>query len=560
MAKTRREHYEERLAALKKERASWDAENREVAAQMAPYRVSDKSGARNKGEKLDADIINSTPVLALGILAAGMMAGITSPARKWFGLTHGDPVLRRLPRVRQYFEDCTKAIANALHRSNWYAALSPTYLDLGSIGTSSMFAEHDGRGGVHFTPMVWGEYYADINPQGDVDVLFQERTRTVRQIVREFGKDACSRKVREHWDRGEYNQPYVVIHGIFPNDEREPGKIGPKGMPFSSVWWEATNPDKNQFLREGGYHEFAALVPRWSALPSDAYGRGPGHVIKGDCKALQHHELRKAEMIDKIVAPPTITSGGVSELDMRPGAITEVAMGQQVEVRPLVVIPPGAIGEVRAEIDADESRINKAMYVNLWQAAISDENNERPTATEVEARRQEVMLMLGPLLESLDSSLLEPCIRRVFGILDRADMLPLPPPELEGAEIKVEFISIMHQAQQATGAAGLRGLLLETAQTAAISPDVVDKINTDAVVDHFAEMLGVPNDVVRTDEEVKALREARAKRQQIAEEGQAALDATQGAKNLGGVDASKLTDVLGALGPVAGAQAEFGPV
>ena len=93
MALSRRQQLMSRFAALKKERLRWDMTIRDIAEQMAPYRVFwDWKGAaeRNKGDRREDQIINPKPLETLGILSAGMMAGITSPARPWFNLTISD--------------------------------------------------------------------------------------------------------------------------------------------------------------------------------------------------------------------------------------------------------------------------------------------------------------------------------------------------------------------------------------------------------------------------------------------------------------------------------------
>ena len=73
------------------------------------------------------------------------------------------------------------------------------------------------------------------------------------------------------------------------------------------------------------------------------------------------------------------------------------------------------------------------------------------TAREVSERNAEKMLMLGPVLDRLRSELFQPLIERVYGIMDRAGKIAFPPPELAGQPIKVEFISILAQAQKQAG-------------------------------------------------------------------------------------------------------------
>jgi hypothetical protein len=49
------------------------------------------------------------------------------------------------------------------------------------------------------------------------------------------------------------------------------------------------------------------------------------------------------------------------------------------------------------------------------------------TAREVAERHEEKLLQLGPVMERLQDELLDPLIRRAFGILWRGGYLPEPP-------------------------------------------------------------------------------------------------------------------------------------
>ena len=71
------------------------------------------------------------------------------------------------------------------------------------------------------------------------------------------------------------------------------------------------------------------------------------------------------------------------------------------------------------------------------------------TATEVAERQQEKIMMMGPVLEKLNSEMLDPFIERLYNILDRNFALPEPPDELDGIDVKVQYVSILAQAQKA---------------------------------------------------------------------------------------------------------------
>src|SRR5687768_13148491 len=81
---TVRQEYARRHSALKNERSSWISHWQELSDYIQPRRSRFLNEDPNKGAKKNQNIINSTATWASRVLAAGMMAGITSPARPWF--------------------------------------------------------------------------------------------------------------------------------------------------------------------------------------------------------------------------------------------------------------------------------------------------------------------------------------------------------------------------------------------------------------------------------------------------------------------------------------------
>jgi hypothetical protein len=91
---------------------------------------------------------------------------------------------------------------------------------------------------------------------------------------------------------------------------------------------------------------------------------------------------------------------------------------------------------------------------------------------------------------------------------------------LNGVKLKVEYISILAQAQKLVGVASLDRFMLSTGQLLAAGyTDVRHKVDTNQVVDDYGEYLGVDPRVIRTNEEANAL--ITAERQAAADQAQA---------------------------------------
>ena len=138
------------------------------------------------------------------------------------------------------------------------------------------------------------------------------------------------------------------------------------------------------------------------------------------------------------------------------------------------------------------------------------------TAQEVIERHEEKMIMLGPVLERLHTELLNPLVARTFNIMDRMGQLPEAPEEFQGMDIKVEYVSILAQAQKMVGMKGIQYFVLFTGSVAEMCPEVLDRVDFPEMLDRAAESLGVPTGIVFGEDEYAARLAQRQEAQQEA--------------------------------------------
>jgi hypothetical protein len=146
------------------------------------------------------------------------------------------------------------------------------------------------------------------------------------------------------------------------------------------------------------------------------------------------------------------------------------------------------------------------------------------------------MLMLGPVLSRVQSDMLNPAIDRTFAIALRAGLIPPPPPEIEGQPLKVEYVSILAQAQRMVATLAIENEIAFVGGMAAVFPTVVDNIDQDEAVREHAAALGSPKRMVRSAEQVAAIREERAKAQAQTAQQQSMQEAAKTAQMLSKTD------------------------
>lgn len=545
MADTLREHLNQRYSALKTERSSWESHWRELSEYVMPRRGRFLMADYNKGSKRNTKILDNTGTLAARTLASGMMAGITSPSRPWFRLTTPDPGMMDYAPVKTWLHDVETILREIFTRSNFYNALHTLYTEHGVYGQAPILIDEDYEDVIRAYQMTCGSYYMAVSDRNIVDTIYREMPLTVKQVVQWFGLENVSQTVKNLYEKSNYDATVKVIHAIEPNDRRNRAFKDKRNMAYRSIYWEDGQDKQGKFLLNSGYREFPGMAPRWDVIGNDVYGRSPAMDALGDIKQLQAEQKHKAHGIEKLVNPPMV---GPASLDGRvsntlPGGVTylDVLTGQQGFV-PAYQIQP-QIQHLTLDIQDVRQRISRAFYEDLFLMLAQSDRREI-TAREVEERHEEKLLMLGPVLERLHDELLDPAIDRTFNIALRAGILPEPPEELAGQALRVEYISIMAQAQKLIGTASMERFSGFVGNLAAVNPEVLDKYDMDQAVDEYADMTGVPPRIVRSDDDVVRMRQERAQQQQALQQAQMGMAAAQGAKVLSEADTGEDTNLL----------------
>lgn len=550
---TTRQRYLSRYKSLRLERSSFEPVWQSIANHILPYRLRFHSTETNKAHRHNPNLINGSAIHALNITTAGIMEGASSPARPWFRLGPVDPGLLTYRPAQKYFSDCEEIMREYLGRSNWYNAAHSAYRELCAFGTSCMYMEEDMQDGLRAYSFPLGRYCLALDATLRVDTVYRETSMTVWQLVQAFGLDRVSHQVKRLYQSGRYDERVDVLHIIEPNDMYHPGRLGPEGFPYRSVWLELKCDDDQPPLRVSGYYEFPVLAPRWDVLGEDSYGIGPGWVALGDAKALQQYERRKAMLIDKLTVPPTAwpSSAMNRPISMLPNGITFIdsySAGQRAY--PIHEIPPQGIVAVSESIQEHMNRIADALYARLWLTIITSSDTTERTAKEIAAREEEKLLQLGPMITRLHNEFLKPAVLNTYFILNRIGALPRPPRELEGMEMKVDFISTLTQAQKLIGAISIERGLAFVGQIQPVIPDIVDNVDGDAALRRYFEAVGVPPDMLKPEEQVVQERQIRAEQQLQMQQTALAVEQAKAGKMLAESDLSgnnALTQLFQAL-------------
>ncbi|MFU8927762.1 portal protein [Acinetobacter puyangensis] len=535
-----------------------DSHCAELALHVLPVAIKAIKNTETHDRAAWRKIVDNTGKDSLKILAAGMVSGTCSPSRPWFSLTAVDPQLKGDIQVKQWLNSVEDICYAEFAKSNMYRVVHHVFAQEGAFGTgAALIPETDPRNTdeplMHLIPLTFGEYAITTDYYNKPDGIYRKFKLTVENIVDQFGIDNVSDSIKSNYENGNYDTEYTVCHAIYKRKNAKGN--GAKNMPYASIYYEEKSTEK--VLRESGFERFACVCPRWNVSSSDIYGEGAAGESLGDMRAIQKGHEQIAKGVDYQVSPPLLIPSYLKgmERETLPNGIAYYnpsPMDNAHQVQPMLNVQFDING-VAAQIQDARQRVKAAFHTDLFLMLDQFEKGKM-TATEVAERKNEKMLMLGPVVERQTDELLRPLVELcVARVLQRyPHLLENAPAVLQGSEIKVDFVSILAQAQKAAGSASLERAVSVIGSVAQIDQTVLDKFDTDAFIDEYADTNGFPAVIFRTEKQVQQIRAQRAQAQQQAQAEQQAMQQAaiqqqqaQALKTVGDTDTDNLQNMAG---------------
>jgi hypothetical protein len=537
------------ITYMRELRQPWWAVWQEISDYFLPRRypwlivtAANTQGRSGKAPSVrNSKLLGSTSTSALRTLATGMMNGITSPARPWFRLSLKYKKYEEPSHpVNVWLEAATKAMHKCMSGTNLYNALGILYLEWCAFGTGSMGIYENFDSVFRCRNFALGEFMITCDDEGQVDSHAREFIMPLYLLLRKWPDAELSPELllKAKSDKPqERAHPVTVRHLIEKNkgEERFPGVR--RSAKWREIYW--VEGPEHMVLQAKGLDVLPTITPRWETYGADTYGSSPCMEAMPDVLQLQHLVKRRAQGLDKMVDPPMLAHSSLATKPKAflPGGVTYVSTAELAQgARPTyqVNIP---FQELHLDIEQTQQRIREVLFNDLFRM-ISDLQTVR-SASEIDARREEKLVLLGPVLERFEAEGLRPTIERIFDIMDRADLFPPPPPELEGEEMEILYTGVLSDAQKAVGTVAVERWLAFIGNLVQIAPNVTQIPDYDEVTRYYADAIGVPAQLVKDKETAQAGMEQM--------DAAASLEqaATTGSQLAGGAQSLSATDVGG---------------
>jgi hypothetical protein len=527
---SRRELLEKRFASVKAMRDPYDPDYAEIERLCLPGRSQLMSGTALK-RRANTAKQDTAGIIAGRTLVHGMATGMSSAARPWFKLTTGDPDLDDFAPVKEWLYDTEQKIYAHFASTNYYDAAKIAYSELGHMGFAVTLAVEHREYGAVYHAFDHGEVWIAEDDGLRVSTLFYKTSFTVDQMVRKFPWDKLTQQVRDAYDRGDIGLLCPVMCCIEKNDDRDADRLDTSNKPWRSTWWEVNNTDKKTLLKEGGFDSKPFTAPRWETTGSEVYSSSsPGFNALPDLRELEFAARKKGRAMDMMVRPPVFLPGSLQQqaLSLDPGSMNFI---NDMQGKIDMLKPDPNVGVwINQDIDRITRRVNQLFYADLWMAITDMEGIQPRNQEELMYRNEEKLTQLGPVVDRVNIEKLEVDIDRAFSILDNYRLLKPAPKELQGRPLRVNFVSILAQAQKATSNSAIERAAQFVGYLTGVFPDAPLKFDAEQAIDEFARNSHTSPKIIRSDELVAELKEQMMQEQAAKRAMEMAPAAAQGAQ------------------------------
>ena len=442
------------------------------------------------GQRRDDKIFDETAVVGVQEFASRLQSGLVPNFARWADLTAGSETPKeQRDVVNNELEEVTEYVFEILQNSNFAQEVHESFMDL-AVGTGVLVCEEgDAINPIRFSAIPLPHVILDTGPDDRIDHVFRER-KQIRfdQLPMLYPKGNFNTELQSLINN-KSDQTTTVLEIVCRNYT----KINEEAFFHFAICMTTKSVLMQREMSGVGSNPFICF--RWSKCAGEVYGRGPLFNALSAIKTTNltvEMILENAQMAisgiyqmedDGVINPDTI--------NLVPGTIIPKAMGsaglQPIQAAGSFDVAQLVLGDMR-------NNIKRALYNDM----LGDPNRTPASATEIAERMADLSRRIGSAFGRLQVELVQPVLQRVVHILKKQGRLEVP--TINGREVKIRSVSPLAQAQANQDITAV-SRFLELAN-GAFGPEAINVlINTEETAAYLAKKFGIPDNLVRDEQE-----------------------------------------------------------
>jgi len=412
----------ERYGEAKTRKSRTDNERREAgkyvwpAAQDQVRNVYSNDDILRTVDKYDDTAVRSAYRMTSGIFTYLMPAG-----SYWFGFKAQDYDLNQQPEYQEWMSIASTQTHDEIMRSNFQREMFLTIRSMIVFGTGVISVQMI-KGDIVFKSHHIGYMFFDDNSRGEIDTVYRQIFYTVRQAAQEFGINKLSKTAAKAFKAKKFTEKHEYVHVCAPNKDFD-GRMGSGRVRSFYI----CIPDKEVVKEDPDFAHLPYLVARFARTPGGIMGYGPAMEYIEDIRMLNRMARSYIESAELANNPPMIVEddGVVGQPVTGPQGMIYMRTGAQFPQPYTSGINVHSNTEVLFQM---RQIIRMAFFNDLFEPMGEHRNM---TATEVDARVEELIVILAPAVVSLANEIFSPMLTRVLDLLMKTNKkgkrIPQPP-------------------------------------------------------------------------------------------------------------------------------------
>jgi hypothetical protein len=482
------------------------------------------------------NIFDFDPQLVLRTFSVGFVGYTTPKNQDWLKLAIPNARAMYLDNdIQEYLQNCAEQLSSAVSRSNFYEISIPAAEDVGVTGTAFITPEYDwAKAKTLFRKEHPGDCFMQCDGFGRVQRIHRIVEMNVLEIVEFFEGKNIPDKVADDYQAGggRLLKKYKFIHAQYYNPSPRANSLRPEDKKIKSVYVPVDGPA--EVTRDSG-RDTMTIAWALTRQSRETYGMGIAALAwyaANINNTLSERMLRRAHL--EVETPMFVPKEYKGKWRMLPGKNLYYDKPER-KAEPLWT---GGSWPVSAE---ERERISDAMkeffFYDFFRVLMAQENLKDVTAYAVSQLQGEKGIILGAYQDSQERGQLDPMIDVLWEDELRAGRMPEPPESLMAlpdAEIRAEYegqLAVLRR--QLFQVRGIQQGLQSLEPLAKFFPaQVAQKLDPYRVIEATLDSAGMPQDLIRSDEEAQELAMIEAKQQAANQQLAMAAEAAKAVPNL----------------------------
>ena len=412
----------DRYAQAKTEKSRTDNDRREAGKYAWPSAQVQVRNAYSKDDTLrTVDKYDDTAVRAAYRMTSGIFTYLMPAGSFWHGFKAQDYELNQQPEFQKWMSIAATQTHAELMRSNFSREMFLTIRSMIVFGTGVISVQMI-DGDIVFKSHHIGYMFFDVNSRGEIDTVYRQMFYTVRQAAQEFGIKNLSASAAKDYKAGNLTEKHEYVHVCCPNKDFD-GRVGSKQVRSFYICIE----DKQVVKEDSGYKHLPYLTARFARTPGGTLGYGPAMEYIEDIRMLNRMARSYIEAAEIANNPPMMVEddGVIGQPVTGPLGVITVRSGAQFPQPYVSGINVQSNGEV---INQMREVVRMVFFNDLFEPMGQHRNM---TATEVDARVDELIVIVTPAVVSLANEIFSPMLTRVLDLLmkttKKGKRIPEPP-------------------------------------------------------------------------------------------------------------------------------------